>query len=74
MLVKTKGGKLKCDPAKKSKRFNALIRMNHDNWNLFISDVCFQADVGQDEDFEEAREKAIKLGAKKVRSKRSSVR
>ncbi|XP_015753159.1 PREDICTED: argininosuccinate synthase-like, partial [Acropora digitifera] len=28
--------------------------------------VCFQADVGQEEDFEEAREKAIKLGAKKV--------
>ena len=26
----------------------------------------FQADVGQDEDFEEARQKATKLGAKKV--------
>lgn len=28
--------------------------------------VAYMADVGQDEDFEEAREKAIKLGAKKV--------
>ena len=26
----------------------------------------FQADIGQDEDFEAAREKATKLGAKKV--------
>ena len=28
--------------------------------------LLFQADVGQDEDIEEARQKAIKLGAKKV--------
>jgi len=29
--------------------------------------LCFQADVGQDEDMEAARAKAIKLGALKVR-------
>ena len=31
MLVKRNGVKLKCDPAKKAKRFNALIQVNHDN-------------------------------------------
>ena len=28
--------------------------------------VCYMADVGQDEDFEAARQKATKLGARKV--------
>ena len=27
--------------------------------------VCFCADVGQEEDFERAKEKAVKIGAKK---------
>ena len=36
-------------------------------FKFFDSIVVFsQADVGQDEDFEEARAKATKLGAKKV--------
>ena len=28
--------------------------------------VCFMADVGQNEDFEKARQKALKIGASKV--------
>ena len=35
--------------------------------SVFDQFLLFQADVGQEEDFEEARQKAIKLGAKKVR-------
>ena len=35
--------------------------------SVFDLFLLFQADVGQEEDFEEARQKAIKLGAKKVR-------
>ena len=30
--------------------------------------ICYMADVGQGEDGEKAREKAVKLGAKKVRT------
>lgn len=32
--------------------------------------ICFMADVGQDEDFEKAKEKAIRIGAKEVSIKK----
>ena len=45
----------------------ALSRLKQIKYSInTYMNVNFQADIGQDEDFEAAREKATKLGAKKV--------
>ena len=53
-------------------RKNLIIKCtNVDHWEVPISWIIlsiftFQADLGQEEDFEAARQKALKLGASKV--------
>lgn len=41
---------------------------------MFVCLFFFQANIGQDEDFEAARAKAVKLGAKKVKKIKNCFR